>query len=41
MEYIYSEIANFAHMMLHMSKTVFHDVMNNREIEEKQATFMV
>jgi len=47
MEYIYSEITNFVHMTLYMSKIAFHDVMlpksqlNNREIEEKQATFTV
>ena len=47
MEYIYSEIAEIAYMMLHMSKTAFHDVMLpksqliNREIVGKQATFIV
>ena len=41
MEYIYSEISEIAYMMLHMSKTAFHDVMlpksqlMNIEIEEK------
>ena len=44
---IYSEIAEFAYMKVHISNIVFHDVMLpninliNREIEEKQATFMV
>ena len=47
MECIYSEIAEFAYVKVHLSSIDFHDVMLpkikpiNRKIQEKQATFMV